>query len=277
VKVVVTGASSFLGSYVLAELVRREHMAVGWCRRPAPCCTVVDFSETHSAAAALENADADAVINLAAISDIKTCKEDPDRARQVNSSMAGELSRLAALHHFRLVHVSTDQIFDGSRGGWREADAPRPLHLYGETKLTGEKEIEKGIHQAVIIRPSLCTGVAPPGRRSSTSWLLDTLKNGEQPKLFTDEIRSPVAASDVARVLADMVEMREVSGLFHCGGDEVMTRYELACREALVAGFDAGNLIPSTREEVGLAAERPADLSLDSSRLIDILGWTPRA
>ena len=276
-KVVVTGASGFLGSYVMAELGRREHTALGWSHGPAQGCLAIDLTQQDLVEAALTSTRPDAVIHLAAVSDIGTCKKDPDLARKMNASVAGELARLASRHSLRLVHVSTEVVFDGSDEKLREEDKPRPQHIYGESKLQGEKKVAEGYKEAAIVRPSLCTGAAPPGRRSSTSWLLHELRKGQQPRMFTDEIRSPVASSDVARALVDLVEIPEVSGLVHCGGNEALTRYELACREAEAAGVDSSNVLPTTREELGFASERPAKLVLDSSRLIGILGWTPHA
>ncbi|MHC4845254.1 MAG: sugar nucleotide-binding protein, partial [Planctomycetota bacterium] len=112
--------------------------------------------------------------------------------------------------------------------------------------------------------------------RSATSALLDTLSRGASPSMFTDEVRSPVAVDDVARAIAELLERTDVGGLSHCGGPEPLSRYRLARREAEAAGIDPDLVGASTRVAAGLDAERPADLSLDSRRLVDLLGWTPR-
>ncbi len=275
-KIAVSGAGGFLGVYVTAELRRRGHPVVGWSHRAAPDLTVLDITRSDLLADALESQRPDAVIHLAAISTASACSKESELAYRVNVSATGELARLSARRGIRLIHVSTDLVFDGSHGGWCEEDEPRPLNTYGETKLQGEREVAKAHPGAAIVPPALITGASPPGRNSSTSALLQALERGQRPQMFTDEIRSPVAASDVARAAADLAERNDICGLLHCGGDEVMTRYELACRLAEAAGYDTDQIEPVTREELGMTAERAADLSLDSSRLIHTLGWTPR-
>jgi len=275
-KVVVTGASGFLGSYLTAELERREQTVLKWSRRPNPGCFVIELTRRELVEESLATICPDAVIHLAAVSHIKSCREKPNLARALNVAVSGALARLALRYGFRLVHVSTEAVFGGSPKRLCEEDEPRPQHMYGEFKLEGEKEVAKGDRSAAIVRPSIITGEALHGRISSTTWLFDQLRGGQRPKIITDEIRSPVAVTDVARCLADLIEMPNVSGVFHCGGSEEITRYDLACREAEAAGFDPGDILPTTREELGLAAERPAKLVLDSSRLTEVLGWTPR-
>jgi dTDP-4-dehydrorhamnose reductase len=139
---------------------------------------------------------------------------------------------------------------------------------------------------ALVVRPGLMTGPAPPGRRSATGALLETLARGARPRLFTDELRTPVACVDVARALADVLERETVwiarplpgapGRVLHLGGPERLSRHELGRREAQAAGLDPDQCEPTTRAEAGVADERPADLTLDSRRAVALLGWTLR-
>ncbi len=276
-KVAVSGASGFLGSYVKSELNRRGHQALGWSRRDYPGCTAFDIARCDPLEEVINTQKPEALIHLAAISEVAQCQNSPALARKINVSAAEKIAHLAARYGLRLVHVSTNQVFDGSRGGWREDDETNPLNIYGETKLSGENRVLRAFPEAVILRPCLITGIAPPGRRSSTSDILDKLRNGAPLKMFTDETRSPVAASDVARVVVDLAEKPEISGLLHCGGDEALTRFEMASRLAETGGYDRSRIETATREEMGMHLNRPTDLSLDSSRLRKALGWAPRS
>jgi dTDP-4-dehydrorhamnose reductase len=248
-RILITGASGFLGTDVRAAALARDHAVVATARM------------TGDAA-----------------------EPPPDDAAEwlpFDPEAAGELARAGAAVGAALVHVSTDQVFDGSRGGWTEADEPHPLHVYGETKLAGERAVAAAYPGAAIVRPGLITGRAPPGRRSSTSGLHAAFARGDTPRMFTDELRSPIAVADVARALLDLLERlasvdASAAGLFHCGGPETLSRHALALREADAAGLDASVIEATTRDAAGLAEERPADLSLDSSRLHALLGWTPR-
>ncbi|GJM21681.1 MAG: NAD(P)-dependent oxidoreductase [Planctomycetota bacterium] len=279
--VLITGASGFLGHWADAALSAAGHALTRVSRRPSdPHDVSTDLAEPGAFTALLRARAPDAVLHLAAVPDIAPCKADPEHARALNASAVAELARACA-HGTRLVHVSTDQVFDGTRGAWSESDEPRPLHVYGETKRAGERAVLDLCPDAAVVRPGLITGHASPGRRSCSSGLRAALEgaasNGERPGLFTDEIRSPIAARDLARALVVVVERAELTGLFHAGGPEALSRFELAQLEARDWGFSSSLIRPSTRAEAGLAGERPADLSLDSTRLITALGWTPQS
>jgi len=295
-RVLLTGASGFLGSAVLEELVARGHEVLALAHVPPrsdelasrAARWVAEDLTLPGAAPRLIAAEAPAaVVHAAALADIAPCKADPALARRLNDEVAGEVAAACAAIGARLLHVSTDQVFDGSRGAWREEDEALPLHEYGRSKLAGERAVAAACPTGIVIRPGLITGRAPPGRRSATSALLETLARGARPKLFTDELRTPVASADVARAVGDLLEREEAwdpgplpgapGRVLHLGGPERLSRLELGRREVQAAGLDPELCEPSTREAAGVAAERPADLSLDSRRLLALLGWSPRA
>jgi dTDP-4-dehydrorhamnose reductase len=292
-RVLLTGASGFLGSAVRDELLARGHDVLASARvapragagETAADWLLADLSLPGAAGRLLERAAPEAVIHCAALADIAPCADDPSAACRLNAEVPGELAAGCAARGARLLAVSTDQVFDGSRGGWREEDDAAPLHEYGRSKLAGERAVAVA-PTAVIVRPGLVTGPAPAGRRSASSRLLESLARGARPRLFTDELRTPVASVDVARALVDLLE-RDVlwspgalpgapGRLLHLGGPETLSRYALGRREAAAAGFDPDLCDPSTRTAAGVTRSRPADLSLDSRRMVVLLGWFPR-
>ncbi len=286
-RTLVTGASGFLGSAVAAELRVRGHEVLATARGPLPApARTADLAVAGAAARLLERATPGAVVHCAALADIAPCDADPAAARRLNAEVPGELAAACTARGARLLAVSTDQVFDGRHGGWREEDEAAPLHEYGRSKAAGERAVAAADPRAIVVRPGLITGRALPGRRSASSTLLDTLARGARPRLFVDELRTPVASVDVARALADLLERDALwepgalpgapGRLLHLGGPETLSRLQLGRREAAAAGFDPDLCEASTRAAAGLQHGRPADLSLDSRRLVALLGWVPR-
>ena len=289
----VLGAGGFVGSHLVHVLheAGSEVVAV-----PRP----LDLTADDAVERLFADGEPDAVVNLAAVPDIAPCRDDPAGADALNARFPGALAAACAARGLRLVHLSTDQVFSGDLSGpelagpdgdraprdvprdaWREGDPARPIHVYGETKLAGEGAVLAAHPDALVLRPGLVTGRAPEGRRSATSGLLAAVERaaagGPRPRMFTDEWRTPVAVQDVAVAVADLLPRRELTGLLHLGGDARLSRLELARTELRQRGLDEGLLDAGTRADAGLEAERPADLSLDSTRLREALGWWPRS
>jgi dTDP-4-dehydrorhamnose reductase len=285
-RVLLTGASGFLGSALHGELIARGHEVSG--SRPPGAPRRIDLASPGAGARLVEETAPDALLHAAAMADIGPCAADPALAQRVNADAPAELAAACALRRLRMLHVSTDQVFDGRHGAWREEDEPAPRHDYGASKLAGERGVLAACPDAMVVRLALLTGAAPEGRRSSSSSLLQTLARGGRPQLFRDEWRTPLAVLDAARALVDLLERETcwqgASGaplpgcsgrLLHLGGPERLSRLELGRRIAEVAGFAPDLCLASTRAEAG-QVERPADLSLDSRRCVALLGWTPR-
>ena len=313
-RVLVTGASGFLGTAACAALVASgaEVVAVSHgtdagagagreaaSGRPGVIRHGVELTDAAAVARLFAATRPDALLHVASLPDIAPCEADPARAQRLNAEVPGELAALCAAAGqrpdgspvVRLVQVSTDQVFDGSHGAWNEQDAPAPLHVYGRSKLAGERAVHAACPGALVVRLALLTGPAPPGRRSSSGALREAWARGESVRLFTDEVRTPLAVADAARALAELLTADEAwvpagggarpalpaGRIVHLGGDERLTRFELGRREALAAGVDPVRVLPTTRAAAGLDRLRPADLTLDSARLVAFLGWRPRA
>jgi dTDP-4-dehydrorhamnose reductase len=257
-RILVTGASGQLGAYLLRELHGRADL-VAWSGSRH-----VDLTDPHALAAAFHAAHPDVVIHAAALARLADCQREPRRAQQVNVTATAALADQCVQSGTRLVFVSTDLVFDGERGGYREDDAPSPLSVYGRTKRDAE-DVVRAVPQAVVARLSLLYGPSRNGRSSFFDEQTAALRTGRPVTLFTDEWRTPLDLTTAARALAALA-VSEITGTLHVGGPERLSRYEMGVRLAAALGVEASAIVAMTRAEAPAAEPRPRDTSLDSSR-----------
>lgn len=269
-KLVVTGASGFLGREVCLAALRRGHevLALGGSRAP----TIPGVAQAKPfdlcAEAALESLILEefphAVVHCAAFPTIEACLADPARAQALNAEVPKKLAQLCFHLGAKLVHLSTDTVFDGVAGHYQHTDQPAPLNLYGETKAAAEVEVLRyGREHAAVLRTSPIGGNSPSGDRSLHERLFMSWKTGKPAALFTDEIRQPVEVSNLADVTIELCERANLSGLYHWAGTEALSRHQIGVRIARHFGLDAESLVrPIGRADVPAADSRPRDLSL---------------
>jgi len=205
-----------------------------------------------------------AVIHAAALSSVAACAGDPDGASRINVEATRTICALADEVGARLLHVSTDMVFDGVKGAYREDDETGPLSTYGRTKRDAERIALAGADSAVV-RLSLCFGPSLFGRPTFFDTMVTALGGGEPITCFTDEWRTPISLQTAARALVRLVQS-DWRGLWHLGGPERLSRLEMGQRLARFLGADAGAIVAASRDCVASPEPRPRDLSLDSSR-----------
>jgi dTDP-4-dehydrorhamnose reductase len=270
----VTGASGHLGGYLLRELVGRGETVVAWSggrRGPGEGVELrpVDLCEPDAVQDAFQAARADVCVHAAALATVADCWKEPERARRVNVDATRFLTELTDRNGVRFVFVSTDLVFDGERGSYREGDATAPLSVYGRSKRDAEGLVVSTPRGAVV-RVSLLFGPSLAGRATFFDQQLDALRGGRPVPLFQDEWRTPLSLLSAARGLV-AVARSDVSGIVHFGGPERLTRWEMGRRLAAYVRADDSALVPTLRQDVAAPEPRPRDVSLDSARFRDLL------
>ena len=176
--------------------------------------------------------------------------------------VAEAAARVAA----RCVVLSTDLVFDGRQGHYRETDPPNPIMTYGQAKADMERVV-LGLHaNTVVVRTSLLLTLQPVGRH--IAWIVNALRSGERLKLFTDELRCPVWSDQLALALLELCQL-DYCGLLHVAGPEVVSRYTLGWQLATAYDLAVSLIRPALSAESGL--RRPLDCSLDCRRAYDML------
>jgi dTDP-4-dehydrorhamnose reductase len=235
-----------------------------------------DLHDAAGVARLLDAARPAAVVHAAVLGRADDCEARPGEAERVNAGLPGLLARACRERGLRLVALSTDLVFDGSRPYSTEADAPNPLHVYGRTKRAGEEAVLDAHPEAAVARIALVLGRGHGSRATSSESVLRALRAGRPLSLYTDEYRTPIDPESVADAVARLLEGRG-SGLFHLGGPERISRHELGRRVARVFGLPDAGIVAARQADHPGPDRRAPDVSLDSGRAQRELGWKARA
>lgn len=276
-KILVTGASGFLGSHVTRLLHAENHCVTGTFYRTRTKGARLDLTSSEEIAAVFHDANPEVVVHVAAMADLKPCEDHPELARRINATSTTELAELCRKQGARMIFFSTDQVFDGRDGGYLESHAPNPIHMYGRTKAEAEKAVLHILGDcATVVRVAIVYGSSPRGTRSCTEQVLRTLERGERPRLFLDEIRTPVLADDVASAIAELAVIKTAPRLLHLGGPDRVSRHDIGCAAARAFGYDPAMIDAVNQADLSLSPPRPPDLSMDTSLARKILKAPPR-
>lgn len=241
----------------------------------------VDLTEPAAVRAMLAAARPEVIVNCAAIAEPPACTADPVGSGKLNVQLPAELARQAAEMGARLIHLSSEQVFDGTHySAYAVTDAPRPLNLYGEQKLASERVVLSAAPgRAVVVRLPLLTGDSANRQRSLHERYFMDWQAGKTPRLYTDEHRQTCSAGEVAAVLLALCERPDIHGIRHWAGAELLTRHEIArrMRAHFRLGETAAPLLAVTRAETpAVSATRPACLALNLEPLRSELLRTPQ-
>jgi dTDP-4-dehydrorhamnose reductase len=277
-RLLITGASGQLGGYLLRQLSRTGDRPFAWSgsRRGTifeANLEPVDLTRRDEVADAFRRARPDVIIHAAALSRVADCYQQPERARQVNAAGTTPLAELAAEADCRLVFVSTDLVFDGERGAYREEDEPAPLSIYGQTKRAAEQAV-LATPRSLVVRVSLLFGPSVVDRPSFFDQQVTALRQRQPIRLFEDEWRTPISLVTAAQALIELASA-DCTGILHVGGPERLTRLEMGRRLAARLGADDSVLVPTRREHNPAPEPRPRDTSLDSSRWRGLFPTSP--
>lgn len=228
----------------------------------------LDLLEEHAVRSRFAAERPDAVIHCAALSRSQDCERDPGLAHRLNVETTALLAELFA--GGRMVFLSTDLVFDGKQGHYREEDSVNPLIVYAETKVLAEQRVLR--HPGhIVIRTSLNAGKSPTGDRGLDEQMLNAWRSGATLRLFTDEYRCPIPASVTARAACELLQSG-AGGVYHVAGAERLSRWDLGCLLAGAARHLQPKYTPASLKEYQ-GAPRSPDTSLDCAKVQRLLSF----
>ncbi|MDP1878039.1 MAG: SDR family oxidoreductase [Actinomycetota bacterium] len=270
----VTGSRGFLGTNAAVYLSGRARL-VGQARttedsRLYERIIGLDLRDAEGVGALVREVNPDVVLHAAAISGHETSANDPEQAFAVNVVATKSIAEACADIGARMVHISTDAVFDGSTGGYSEVDEPQPFSYYGETKLGGEQAVRDTVEDHLIVRTNFF-GWSETGRKSVLEFFVNSLREGRNVRGYPDFVVTSLYVPALLQAIWDLGEIGAV-GTVHVASSDALSKYDFGMRIAEQFGLDPGLIARQGPDADAHTASRSRDLSLDTSRVAAILG-----
>jgi dTDP-4-dehydrorhamnose reductase len=274
--IVVTGASGLLGASVILQARNLGLEVAGLyhshpLQLPGAAMRRADLMDLAATRELVRTLKPDAIIHCAAATNVDWCETHPEETERVNVQASSLLAETACDLNARFIYISTDAVFDGRQGNYSEGDQPVPLNVYGQSKLSGEHAVRERHASALIVRINIY-GWNAQDKLSLAEWFLRNLREEERVPGFTDVLFCPMLVNDLADVLLQMLD-RRLSGLYHVTGSEKISKYEFGRRVATTFDLDPGKVVPSRASDARLKARRPLDISLDTQKIRQAVGF----
>ena len=245
-KIAITGAGGLFG-YGLDRVIRRRHHSFPLTRAQA------DLTDLEQVRQALGRVKPEVLIHAAAIADPDKCETNPQEAFRVNVGATVNILKVAEEVGFAVTLISTDAVFEGLKNSpYVESDPPRPISVYGRSKLEAEKKVQR-LKQHWIFRVSVLFG---PGKVNFVDKGLQRIKDGETYVVASDQVGSATYTLDAAEKILEVVEAGRF-GLYHLCNQGRCSRLELAQYAAELVGLDRSKIKGRTLEEMGRPGPRP--------------------
>jgi dTDP-4-dehydrorhamnose reductase len=226
--------------------------------------------------ALLNNFRPDVIINASAMSVVDYCEQHPEEAYVLNVTAVKHLAEYSQSNSCRLIHLSTDFVFDGTATeAYTETDTTNPINYYGKTKQWSEEVIEQACTNYAIARIEVVYGKPFTGQHGNIVHLVKTrLENGQSIRVVSDQFRSPTWVEDIARAIESLLSDK-YQGIYHICGGETMSVADIAYRVAKHFGLDTSLIQPVTTEEMNEATPRPLFSPMKTEKALKEFGYQP--
>lgn len=279
-RILVTGANGVLGSNVAMFYSDQDNVEL--------CCTaktkennsldipiiVCDITDREKLKKTILEFCPDYVINTAAFTNVDKCETERETAWTVNVKAVEYLAEACRAIDAHLIHISTDYVFDGKQGPYSEVDKTNPISYYGRTKLASENALKiSGINYS-IIRTNVLYGAIEKGKADFVYWVVQSLENGKDIKIVTDQFNNPTFVEDLVSGINKIIEFKR-SGIFNIGGRDFLSRFELTKLIADYFELNKNLIHPILTEELNQAAVRPLKSGLVTLKAETQINYKP--
>jgi dTDP-4-dehydrorhamnose reductase len=259
-RILVIGAKGMLGRD-LVEVLRtssRNDEVVAWDLGD------LDIREEQSTIAKIESIYPEIVINVAAFTNVDECESNEEKIFAINAEGMRHVALGALRCHAKVVYLSTDYVFDGSKKEpYLESDPPNPLNVYGRSKWKGEQYVQELVENSLIIRTQWLYG------RYGNNFVTSILRQVREKRVLSivnDQIGSPTYTKDLSKAISVLIQ-RDVKGIFHVANSDLCTWYTFGQAILKLTGIVGVKIIPISSKELGRPAPRPSYSALSTQKL----------
>ena len=281
-KILITGSNGLLGQKIVHQLKKENISYLATSKGENRISSVdveflsLDITNKDEIEKVFNDFQPNAVINTAALTNVDLCETERDLCRSLNVDAVEFLLESCKVYNTHLIHLSTDFIFDGQQGNYKEEDQPNPLSFYGQSKLDSELILKNSSYTNwSIVRTIIVYGIAEKMSRTNiVLWAKSALEKGDPLKIVNDQYRAPTLAEDLASACVTIAKKNK-KGVYHISGSEYMSIFDLVSNVANY--FELRTDIESVPSSYfGTAANRPPKTGFDLTKSINELNYSPR-
>lgn len=285
-KILITGTNGLLGQKLVSLAAKRNGIEILGCGR-GPCRITelppnfqyaeCDITNPGQVLVMFGGFSPDAVIHTAAMTNVDECELNPEACSLQNVEAVKDVIAACEKSGAHLIHLSTDFIFDGKDGPYKEEARPNPISIYGESKYEAEKMVKNASCAWSIVRTVLVYGIAPGLSRSNIIlWVKDSLEKGKEIQVVDDQFRTPTLAEDLAMGCLLIAE-KNAEGIFNISGKDFLTPYDMALQTADYFGLHKDLIKKASAATFSQPAKRPPRTGFIIEKAIRELGYAPHS
>lgn len=268
----VTGSAGLIGNQIVYDLEKSGETVYSCYNNLKPVYgipTKLNLLNLENIHKIFQKIQPDIVIHCAALTDVEKCEVELELANSINVKATEVIAKEVEKINSYLMYISTDYVFNGKKGSYKETDLTNPLNNYGKTKLLGEKIIKSETSKWSIIRTSTPFGVNS-FKKTFPVWIYENLKNNKKINILEDQFTSPTYVPNLSKMIIEMIS-RNLQGFFHLSGSTKISRFKFAKMIATKLNLDSSLLNPVKIHTMKWNAIRPLDSSLDVDKINTIL------
>ncbi len=263
-KYFITGGSGLLGERLAAVSNDNDELTLVHNSNPSENTIKCDITNEKEVKSAVEKENPDVIIHCAAMTNVDLCEDERKMAYSVNGDGTGFLAKAAHDINAKIIYVSTDFVFDGERGYYKEDEKVNPLGIYAKSKYDGEVQLAKYSDDWAIARVSVLYGWH--SRLNFTTWVIEQLRQKNEINIVTDQINSPTLADNAAEAIFKIAQKNK-NGIFHTAGNDAINRFDFTRKIADAFDLDDSLINPTTSSQFIQKAPRPRDSSLNVNKV----------